>query len=507
MTRRTTPRGRRTGTGATPRLRVRMYRQGLGDCFLLTFQGGPAPVHMLIDFGSIGEKTTGVTLADVADNIVTETGGHLHLLVATHEHQDHVNGFLRQRDRLAKPGFTVDRVWQAWTEDGADELAQQIETRRGDLLEFALGAVAAAAARRSRPPAGAAESLRGILGFVGDAGVAGQALGARELAASVQEAMNWVTNRADNTDKFLHPGSVIEPEWLPGVRFYVLGPPRDPAAINRLGAHGDKELYELAERTAGQLDACARFAASGERFARYIDRLDDEGRRRFNDACAFDPRFRIEASGRRTASHPYPGYDDPALAWRRIDSDWMGQATDLALQLDNATNNTSLVLAIEFIDDGRVLLFPGDAQKGNWESWEQYAFEVRDRHGGTRTVRASDLLKRTVFYKVGHHSSHNATLKARGLELMRHPDLVAFIPLDAAVAGKKWPTATWPATGVYEALLERARGRVLRSDTDWPPADHRPASISKTDWTRCRKEAVSSGLVDVKERWIDYTLR
>lgn len=506
MTRRTTPRGRRTGTGATPRLRVRMYRQGLGDCFLLTFQGGPAPVHMLIDFGSIGEKTTGVTLADVADNIVAETGGHLHLLVATHEHQDHVNGFLRQRDRLAKPGFTVDRVWQAWTEDGADELALQIETRRGDLLKFALGAAAAASAR-SRQPLAAAGPLCEILGFVGDTRAADRTLGARELAASVQEAMSWVTNRADNADKFLLPGSVIEPEWLPGVRFYVLGPPRDPAAINRLGAHGDKELYELAARTGGQLDACARFAASGARFARYIERLDEEDRRRFNEACAFDPRFRIEARGRRAASHPYPGYDDPAHAWRRIDTDWTGQATDLALQLDNATNNTSLVLAIECIDDGRVLLFPGDAQKGNWESWDRYDFQVRDRDGGTRIVRASDLLKRTVFYKVGHHSSHNATLKARGLELMRHPDLVAFIPLDAAVAGKKWPTAAWPATGVYEALLERARGRVLRSDTAWPPAAHRPATISKAEWTSCRKEAVASGMISVQEQWIDYTLR
>ena len=43
----------------------------------------------------------------------------------------------------------------------------------------------------------------------------------------------------------------------------------------------------------------------------------------------------------------------------------------LALQLDSDTNNTSLVLAIELIASGRVLLFPGDAQVGNWLSWHE----------------------------------------------------------------------------------------------------------------------------------------
>lgn len=30
---------------------VRMYRQGLGDCFLLTFPGEPKPFNLLIDCG------------------------------------------------------------------------------------------------------------------------------------------------------------------------------------------------------------------------------------------------------------------------------------------------------------------------------------------------------------------------------------------------------------------------------------------------------------------------
>ena len=57
--------------------------------------------------------------------------------------------------------------------------------------------------------------------------------------------------------------------------------------------------------------------------------------------------------------------------WRRINTDWMEAAGEFALQLDSYTNNTSLAFAIELGEPGKgkVLLFPGDAQLGNWLSW------------------------------------------------------------------------------------------------------------------------------------------
>jgi len=70
-----------------------MYRQGLGDCFLLTFGDGDGAKHVLIDCGSLGATTTGVRMNEVARDIAAATGGRLHLLVATHEHKDHVSGF------------------------------------------------------------------------------------------------------------------------------------------------------------------------------------------------------------------------------------------------------------------------------------------------------------------------------------------------------------------------------------------------------------------------------
>ena len=123
-------------------------------------------------------------------------------------------------------------------------------------------------------------------------------------------------------------------------------------------------------------------------------------------------------------------------AWQRIDHDWLGVSADLAIQLDKRTNNSSLVLAFEFLDTKRVLLFVGDAQVGNWLSWKDLRWPI-----GDGTVSAHDLLARTVFYKVGHHGSHNATLKQNGLELMTCPDLSAFIPTNAVDARKVgWAT-------------------------------------------------------------------
>src|SRR5215210_5889757 len=97
-----------------PRVRVRMYRQGLGDCFLVTFYTGERPVHALIDCGTLG-TSGGVTMAQVvADIIATTKGpgeakGRLDLLVATHEHKDHVSGFNTERDAF-KDQLTVDHV-------------------------------------------------------------------------------------------------------------------------------------------------------------------------------------------------------------------------------------------------------------------------------------------------------------------------------------------------------------------------------------------------------------
>ena len=65
------------GAAAPPAVRVRMYRVGLGDCFLLTFSTAPGDAaHVLVDCGTIGTGG-GAKLEDVAQDIVRTTGGRL----------------------------------------------------------------------------------------------------------------------------------------------------------------------------------------------------------------------------------------------------------------------------------------------------------------------------------------------------------------------------------------------------------------------------------------------
>ena len=48
------------------------------------------------------------------------------------------------------------------------------------------------------------------------------------------------------------------------------------------------------------------------------------------------------------SGQPAAGKMSEGDAWRRIDEEWLSSSEELALQLDNCINNTSLVLAIEF---------------------------------------------------------------------------------------------------------------------------------------------------------------
>jgi beta-lactamase superfamily II metal-dependent hydrolase len=66
----------------------------------------------------------------------------------------------------------------------------------------------------------------------------------------------------------------------------------------------------------------------------------------------------------------------------------------IAVALEKAVNGTSLMLMLQIGD--AYLLFPGDAQWGTWNA------AMQDEEW-------QPLMKKTTFYKVGHHGSHNAT--------------------------------------------------------------------------------------------------
>src|SRR5271165_863316 len=443
-----------------PNIRVRMYRQGLGDCFLLTFNLGREETHILIDCGTLGSKTTDVKLPDVIADIDKTTNGHLHLVVGTHQHQDHLSGFPKLSDQFSPAkNKQVDHVWLAWTEDPKDKLANQLGKARDDM---ALAVKSAAQALRATGgDSDTANAIDSLLGFFGETsvtlGATGQADSAT-FAAAAKNSMDTVRGLAKQAE-YHSPGEpVIELDWLPGFRFYVLGPPRDRDAIHDTGEHGSSELYALTALTRAALQQSGTDKAVAG---------DDS-----TAQAPFDERFQLPRTDPSVVSAFRTSYFNPSESWRTVDTDWLNGASTLAIQLDKFTNNTSLAIAIERIADGKVLLFPGDAQEGNWLSWQgpNIQWQVKTPDGKTATVTAKELLARTVFYKVGHHSSHNATAKAKGLEMMNsESELTAFIPVDRQVALGRSPAGTWkmPARQLYRRLLDKCQGRVVRSDIGW----------------------------------------
>lgn len=427
-------------TRGVPPVRVRMFRQGLGDCFLITFNPGADERHMLIDCGTLGNKATGVTMTQVVNEIGKSTSRRgrstLDIVVATHAHQDHVSGFLSRRQDFES--FKVQNVWMGWTEDPTDALAKKLAKTARALR------VAIADAHRLAPAAGdARERLAGLAEFEG--GMIGAA-GDLAMGETIAQALDVLRGLPDARLTYHSPGgSPVELADIPGFRFYVLGPPRDEKKIASMGEHGSDELYGLT--------SALRAMGGGGGGSGDTDQ-------------PFDVRFSYPMED---VDRLYPEYRKDVH--RRIDSTWMDTAASAAAVLDKFRNNTSLVIAIERIADGKVLLFPADAQEGNWLSWHDAAnsFRVKDA-GGVRTVTAEDLLERTVFYKVGHHASHNATAKGKGLEVMRRSkSLTAFIPVDREVALSKPPKGSWrmPAVALYRELLEACGGRVARADLGW----------------------------------------
>ena len=92
---------KRTKPAAAPAqsLRVRMYRVGFGDFFLLTVPTAGGPQHVLIDCG-VHAADIGSMAHCIAD-LVDVTKRRLALVIVTHAHADHLSGFATHADVFA----------------------------------------------------------------------------------------------------------------------------------------------------------------------------------------------------------------------------------------------------------------------------------------------------------------------------------------------------------------------------------------------------------------------
>ncbi|MBS0264518.1 MAG: hypothetical protein JSS02_21465, partial [Planctomycetes bacterium] len=437
-------------------VKVRMYRHGFGDCFLLSFfHGRKREFSILIDCGiKHGTRSEEVPIEavidDLCETLATTPKGRprIDVLVATHEHWDHVAYFHPQKfpDFFAR--FEIGQVWLAWTEDPHDKEAVAINSRLragAAALQVAAAALHEVAAEEESRFAGhhfavdvaqarkeLNSSLADVVGFYGvaakskvsDSGIKYNPNGT--VSVETEVAMRHVVELGEHGGgvRYFSPGTTVDRRLLPpGINVYVLGPPRGKL-INKSNpsAGKSKETYLRIDDTG---------------LAGFVDGLLHLGARRHAgtapDASAvaptgpFSPGVGLPAEKASQNAWMKETYYAPGEEYRQIDNCWLDAAGQFALQLDGAINNTSLVLAVELAESGKVLLFPGDAQVGSWLSWHDLEWKVK-RDGKTETVTAQDLLANTVLYKVSHHGSHNATVKEKGLEMMTHPDLVAMIP-------------------------------------------------------------------------------
>lgn len=460
-------------------------RRGLlGDCFLLRLQAGSAKSFILIDCGVLtGTPDAPGVMRAIAEDIRTTCGGRLDLVITTHQHADHLSGFAHAASLFFGGAMQIDTVWMAWTEDPDDRQASDLR-ERFDHSRDKLKVIAEQVGNK-RPGSAFAAAPRGLLAGL-DAFIAAAPISTtkRMTTGAVLDRLR----RAARDVRYLGPGAVLATPGDVSLTAIVLAPPRSQRLFKDRPTKRDDEVYAAPP---GSADALLDEALADPRADRSKHSPFAPAERRLTETEVTNPK--VDDEVRRWLRDRYYGTQPPdpltksedakEQTRRRIDGDWLAAAGDFALKLDSDTNNTSLVIAFA-LPGGDFMLFPGDAQVGNWESWHDQPYKL-----GSRTLTAARILARTRFYKVGHHGSHNATLKGRGLALMTHPSLVAMVSTDEAFA--RLPARGWqmPAGNTKRALLNATCGRLIRGDRRWrDDPDVRPYPVSGDFLARLNEE-------------------
>jgi len=178
-------------------------------------------------------------MTGVMENLVAATQGKVDVLAITHEHWDHLSGFIQASDAFAN--LAAGAVWVSWTEDPNDDLANHLQTELG-------------AAKRKL--AACANALRAV-----DDGTTAEALEDIALIPLGAAASSGTSTKAA-FDKVKARGNVRicrpsdAPFEIPGVnaRIYVLGPPHDPKLIRKINpSTTNPETYGLVMTGSGAL--------------------------------------------------------------------------------------------------------------------------------------------------------------------------------------------------------------------------------------------------------------
>jgi beta-lactamase superfamily II metal-dependent hydrolase len=341
--------------GSASGLRVRMYRVGFGDFFLVSVPAAGGARHILIDCGVHAGDIHSIQSA--VAQMAVDTQGQLALIIMTHRHADHIAGFALCKDVFRN--FTVERVWMSWFENPANTKAAAVQSK---LTAFATHLSLALAARAGEESAELKYMAENITGPAGGGS-----------NATALQVLHGGFKNSPPVDYYQAGDTPTLPESLQGAGLsaQILGPPIDTTLIAQMD---DKAHQYLAGTGAG---TPAR-----------IQPIADV--------------FRVEASAYPTeALVPTPEQLEQCIIAAQPD-----MLAAQARQADNTLNNQSLVVLFQF--RGRTLLFAGDAQWGNWANF-LFGGPIGLAQHTALTERARTVLGNLSFYKVGHHGSTNAT--------------------------------------------------------------------------------------------------
>ena len=429
-----------------------MYRAGTGDFFVLQFKKGTTQSFtMMIDCGCInGSKEE---FKPLVEDLETYTRGVIDLLVVTHEHADHINGFQKSADIFNKIKFK--KVWFAWTEDEQDAIANDYRANHSEMALALNGAVNklngladtkyyeslfATEANGDAMLAGRKQFIRSLTDLNG-LNINTAAAAGTPKPTMVQLLRDYKVIKPNTKIEFLEPGDVkTNLPGAKGISFFVLGPPRSQVYLNRTEKEG--ESFDKREQKSTLDVALIEALNAGDTVGGDMH-------------LPFDAAFEADARNNVYGDRYEHGGD-----WRKIEYDWLYNAGSLALRYERSINNTSVALAIRFDASEKVLLFPGDAEFGNWESWHDALEWPVKINGEIVTKKAEYFLNNTVFYKVGHHLSQNGTAKGKGVAMMNSDSLAAMVTLDFKKIQTGWLN-TMPNDLLGAELIRKTKGKLF----------------------------------------------